>query len=103
MTAPQAISMATAQGAQALGLNKCGKILPGYTADVIIVSMSAPHWHPRNNLASQFVYAANSTDVETVIIDGRIVMRNRQLLTIDEERLYHEVSKFTTRLGENNN
>ena len=103
MTAPQAIGMATAQGAEALGLNKCGKILPGYTADVIIVSMSAPHWHPRNNVASQFVYAASSTDVETVIIDGKIVMRNRRLLTIDEERLYYEVAKFTTRRCENKN
>jgi 5-methylthioadenosine/S-adenosylhomocysteine deaminase len=97
LTAPQAIKMATFNGAEALGLKKCGKILPGYTADVIIMSMSAPHWHPRNNISSQFVYAANSTDVETVIIDGEIVVKNRQLLTIDEERLYQEVAKFNTR------
>ncbi len=101
LTAPQAINMATFQGAKALGLKKSGKILPGYAADVIIVSMSAPHWHPRNNISSQFVYAANSSDVETVIVAGKIVMRNRQLLTIDEERLYYEVSKFNTRNSEN--
>ena len=101
LTAPQVINMATLNGAKALGIKKCGKILPGYAADVIIVSMNAPHWHPRNNISSQFVYAANSADVETVIVAGKIVMRNRQLMTIDEERLYYEVSKFNTRHSEN--
>lgn len=101
LTAQQAIQMATINGAKALGLKKTGKILPEYTADVIILSMSTPHWHPRNNLSSQFVYAANAADVETVIIDGRVVMRNRQLLTIDEQRLYYEADKFNTRPREN--
>ena len=88
------IRMATLDGAAALGLDKCGNILPGNRADVIILSKESPHWLPSRNNASQLVYAAAASDVHTVIVDGRVVVRNRELLTIDIERIAFEVQNL---------
>ena len=77
--------MATAGGAKALGLDdEIGSLEAGKRADVAIVRMSGLHATPAADVISALVYSAQPSDVETVIIDGRLVMRDRELLTIDE-------------------
>ncbi|MDF2499885.1 MAG: mtaD [Anaerosporomusa subterranea] len=93
-----ALSMATENGARCLGFEKTGKIEAGYRADITLVNMNEPHWYPRHDCLSLLVYAAQGRDVDTVLVDGRILMKNRQLTTIDEERLAHEVQKRAMRL-----
>lgn len=98
LPAPQVLSMATRDGARALGLQDVGLLKPAYKADVILVDLNQAHLYPRNNLAAHMVYAAQAGDVDTVIIDGRIVMENRRVLTIDKERVLQEVEERAQRL-----
>lgn len=78
--------MATAGGAQALGrLQECGTLEVGKDADIILIDTHTPHLTPLNNPFSALVYAAKSTDVDTVFCQGRKLMDHRVLLTIDEE------------------
>ncbi|MBP2650077.1 MAG: mtaD [Firmicutes bacterium] len=92
--AKEALAMATANGAAAVGLGKVtGKIAAGYQADIAIFSMKEPHWYPRHNRVSLLTYAANSADVDTVLVAGKVLLSNRKLTTIDEERIYSEVQQ----------
>jgi 5-methylthioadenosine/S-adenosylhomocysteine deaminase len=80
------LHMATAGGAQALGrLQECGTLEVGKDADIILIDTHTPHLTPLNNPFSALVYAAKSTDVDTVFCQGRKLMDHRVLLTIDEE------------------
>jgi 5-methylthioadenosine/S-adenosylhomocysteine deaminase len=84
MNAETVCKMATIGGAKTLGLDKLiGSIEAGKKADIILVDMNQPHLTPLYNCYSQLVYAARGADVRTSIINGRIVMKDRQLLTID--------------------
>jgi 5-methylthioadenosine/S-adenosylhomocysteine deaminase len=97
--APQAVELATSRGAAALGLGSVtGQLATGYKADITIISMDAPHWYPRHDRLSLLAYAATAGDVDTVLVDGRVLMENRKLTTIDEEKLKHEVNKRGMRL-----
>jgi 5-methylthioadenosine/S-adenosylhomocysteine deaminase len=79
------LKMATVEGARALGLDReIGSIEVGKLADLILINADRPHTTPRPDPISTVVYAATAGDVETVIIDGRIVMRDGKLTTIDE-------------------
>lgn len=93
-----ALSMATVNGARALGLPDAGLLKPGCKADLILVNLQRPHLYPRHDPVAHMVYAAHSSDVETVIVDGRILMEKRQVLTIDEEEVLFEVQKRADRL-----
>ena len=85
LTANRVLRMATAGGAKALGLDdEIGSLEAGKRADLAIVRMSGLHATPAADVISALVYSAQPSDVETVIIDGRLVMRDRELLTIDE-------------------
>jgi 5-methylthioadenosine/S-adenosylhomocysteine deaminase len=85
LTAETVLRMATVEGARALGeQDALGTLEAGKRADVIVVRLNESHVTPRTDLASTLVYATQATDVDTVIIDGQIVMRERKLLTIDE-------------------
>jgi len=80
------LRMATINGARALGLEKeIGSIEPGKRADLTLVNTNRLHTTPRPDPVSTLVYAAEASDVETVIIDGRAVMREGQLLTMNEQ------------------
>jgi 5-methylthioadenosine/S-adenosylhomocysteine deaminase len=83
----QALQMATASGARVLGFADVGMLKPGMKADLILVDLRCPHLCPRHDLVAHLVYAAQSADVDTVIINGEIVMENRKVLTIDEEEV----------------
>jgi 5-methylthioadenosine/S-adenosylhomocysteine deaminase len=79
------LRMATVAGARALGLSSiCGTIEVGKRADLILVQLNTAHIQPLNDLFSQVVHCAKATDVQTVIVDGRVLMKNRELQSADE-------------------
>lgn len=83
--AKQAVKMATENGAKALGLeNSIAKIAPGFKADLAVFNMRAPHLYPKHDRISLLTYAASGHDVESVIVNGKLLMENRKLTTIDE-------------------
>jgi len=84
MPAPLVVKMATLGGARALGLDaSIGSLEVGKRADVIAVSMAGAHVAPTEDPYSAIVYAARSTDVRHVVIDGAVTVRDRELLTLD--------------------
>lgn len=89
-----AIKMATINGAKALGLDKeCGTIEEGKRADIILIDLNKPHTCPRHNLISAATYSIQSSDVDTVIVDGKIIMENREVKTLDEEKIMYYAAK----------
>ncbi len=100
ISADDALRMATRGGAQALGL-PCGSIEVGKKADLALLDLDAPALTPLGNPVSALVYAVNGSEVDTVIIDGKVVLRHRELLTIDEERVRFEIARICERLGLN--
>lgn len=99
VTARQAFRMATANGSLAVGFGSdSGSIKPGLKADMILLDIDKPHLCPLNDPYSAVVYSAQAADVDTVIVDGRILMENRELKTIDEERVKYEVNRISQRL-----
>jgi len=88
MPAETVLEMATIQGARLLGAeNEIGSLEPGKKADLIVLDMNQPHLTPLFNIPSHMVYAARGSDVVHSIINGSIVMRNRQLTTLDERAI----------------
>ncbi|ASJ11259.1 N-ethylammeline chlorohydrolase [Thermococcus sp. P6] len=90
--------MATLNGAKALGL-KAGVIKEGYLADIAILNFNQPHLRPMNNVISHMVYSASGNDVETTIVDGRILMLDREVLTLDEERILDRVEDVVEKIA----
>lgn len=86
-------SLGTVEGAKVLGYKDVGTIAVGNKADLVLYDVSGLHWQPRYNDVASLVYAANSSDAATVIVNGQVVMKDRELLTIDEEQLLYEVEK----------
>jgi 5-methylthioadenosine/S-adenosylhomocysteine deaminase len=94
LNAETILRMATVEGARALGeQDALGTLEVGKRADIIVVKLNESHVTPRTDLASTLVYATQSTDVDTVVIDGQLVMRERKLLTIDEARMIAEANE----------
>lgn len=94
--ASQALAMATVAGAKSLRLDdKIGTLEAGKEADFIVVAPSEPHWHPIYDPISHLVYSARAEDVQDVYVQGRPIMKDRQLLTLDEERILYEVRMLT--------
>jgi 5-methylthioadenosine/S-adenosylhomocysteine deaminase len=101
MDAKTVVKMATIEGARVLGLDEqIGSIEVGKWADIIILDMMKPHWIPLFNPYSQLVYAASGADVTTSIIGGRVVMRNRELLSIDLPAVAREVKTIADAIAE---
>lgn len=87
------LRMATRGGAIATGFPQCGMLAPGMAADLIALDERKPHLRPRTSLAGNLLYAAQSGDVDTVIVAGRVLMRKGELLTLDEERILVEAER----------
>jgi 5-methylthioadenosine/S-adenosylhomocysteine deaminase len=88
------LRMATASGARALGLSAvCGTIEVGKRADLILVELNTAHTQPLNNLFSQLVHCVKASDVQTVIVDGKVLMKNRDLQLADEGRVMDAARK----------
>jgi 5-methylthioadenosine/S-adenosylhomocysteine deaminase len=88
------LRMATAGGAYALGLSAfCGTIDVGKQADLILIRLDTIHNQPVNDLFSQLVHCAKASDVQTVIVNGRILMRGRQLQVAEERKVLEDAKK----------
>jgi len=99
MSARTVIRMATCNGARTLGLDSLvGTLEIGKKADLCIIDMNKPHLTPLYNEYSHLVYAVNGADVDTVLINGKVVMRDRKLLTIDEEEAMRRVREIALRV-----
>jgi 5-methylthioadenosine/S-adenosylhomocysteine deaminase len=99
MPAATVVEMATLGGARALGLaDQIGSLEVGKRADVIAVDMSGAHVVPTADPYSAIVYACRSTDVVDVVVDGRVVVRDRQLLTLDRASVVRDARERAGRL-----
>lgn len=83
MTAPTAVKIATENGGATLDV-KTGRIKKGFLADLIFIDLKKVSMNPRHDLVSNLVYSVNSSAVDTVIVDGEVIMRNRNIITLDE-------------------
>jgi 5-methylthioadenosine/S-adenosylhomocysteine deaminase len=98
-TAMQMLEMATIRGARAIDLDKItGSIEVGKRADIAIVDMDALHQTPMFNVYSHLVYATKASDVNTVIINGRIVMLARRLLTLNESVIKKDANLYRKKI-----
>lgn len=88
LPAEEALALATIEGARALGLEEeIGSVEPGKRADLIVVRRNAPHAIPAFDVYSQIVYSLKASDVETSLINGRVVMERRRVLTLNESAI----------------
>jgi 5-methylthioadenosine/S-adenosylhomocysteine deaminase len=100
MSAQTVLKMATIGGARVLGLaDRIGSIEIGKDADIILLDMNKPHLTPLYNCYSHLVYAASGADIKTSIIGGKIVMKNRNLLTIDVDKAMDNVRKIAATIA----
>jgi 5-methylthioadenosine/S-adenosylhomocysteine deaminase len=99
LPASQVLRMATIQGAQALGLDhQIGSLEVGKQADLIMIDTSQPHLAPRHDPIALLVYSAQASDVCTVIVNGRILLGDRILQTLDQSSLLEQASQQTQKL-----
>lgn len=100
MPIAKALQIATHSSAKVFGLpDTLGAVEPGYLADVILVDLSGTHHQPLFNVGMSLVYNMQPHDVKTVIVDGRVLMRDRELLTIDKAKVIGEVRNRMERLS----
>ncbi|MEA3224074.1 MAG: amidohydrolase [Thermodesulfobacteriota bacterium] len=92
MDAQTVTRMATCEGAKAIGIGKkVGALKVGMKADIITIDLNKPHLTPMYNAYSHLVYAAGGSDVDTVVINGKVVMKDQRLLTIDENDIMERI------------
>lgn len=102
LTAYEALAMATREGAAAIGRgDDLGSIEVGRKADLVLLDRSGPHWTPCHDLAAAVVYQAHADDVRTVLIDGQVLLRDRETLRISNNaELYREAAVRADRIVE---
>lgn len=100
LPAYEVLEMATIGGAQALGLEKVGMLAPGYKADLISLDFDQPHFYPRFSIPAHLVYVAHAGDVQTVMVDGEILMEDRQLKTLNVKQICQEVEHRAKSIAE---
>jgi 5-methylthioadenosine/S-adenosylhomocysteine deaminase len=98
MAGDLALRMATQAGAQALGFPLSGVVAPGCSADLILIDCSYPGLRPRLDLVANVLYSAQEASVSDLMVAGRWLMRQRKLLTLDEERILEESERRSERL-----
>lgn len=99
INAYEILKMATIEGARVLNLDhEIGTVEVGKKADLIFINTNKTHLYPENDLCTNLVYSANGSDVDTVMIDGKIIMQNRKLLTINEKHVKKNIAKVVKRL-----
>lgn len=92
--AKKALDFATVNGASALGFEHLGKLEEGYLADIALLDTNVPQMVPLRNYYAAICYCCDGSETDTLILDGKVVMKNKKLLTIDEEELYYNVNKI---------
>jgi len=97
--APVAIEMATIGGAKAMGMDaQIGSLEPGKRADVIVVSMDSARQTPMYDAQSHLVYVTRGDDVRTTIVNGRVLMRDRRVLTLNREQVLAEARAYAEKV-----
>ncbi|NLL51741.1 MAG: amidohydrolase [Peptococcaceae bacterium] len=99
LKAYEVLEMATSGGAKVCGFKDLGKIAPGYKADLISIDFTQPHFYPRFSIPSHLVYSAKGPDVRTVMVDGKLLMEDRKLLTLDEKTICQEVEQRAKKIA----
>ena len=101
MPIPEALDIAFRGSASVVGLaDKIGQLKPGYLADIILVDMTGAHCQPLHSLTASLVYNTRASDVQTVLVNGQVIMRDRQLLTLDKAEIIAQVNKQMDRLAQ---
>src|SRR5258706_478653 len=94
-----ALALATSEGARAIDqAAQLGRLAPGYLADLILLRADGAHMQPVHNLAAALVYSARAGDVDTLVVDGRVLMQGRRLRTLDKATILREVAARAERL-----
>jgi len=89
------LEMATLGGARALGMeDRIGSLEPGKRADLVVVGLDEPRLHPLYDPVSHLVYAAKGADVRDVVVEGRVIMRDRRVITLDEKAVLAEADRL---------
>lgn len=94
LTSAHALDLATRQSADLFGLgDTLGALLPGYRADIVLIDTRVPHMQPMHDLAAALVLSVKSSDVSTVLVDGKVVVENHRLTTLDLEPAITELNR----------
>lgn len=94
IVAADVFRMATAGGASAIGLgDRLGRLAPGFLADVVLVDARGPHLTPMHDPLAALVYGARGSDVDTVLVGGRVVVRHGEVQTLDEQQVVRDVAQ----------
>lgn len=96
--AAEALRMGTSAGARSVWLDDVGTLAPGMKADLIAVNVEQAHFYPKTDFVSHMVYSASGADVTDMWVDGKAILRNRECLTVDEERIRYEAQREFGRL-----
>lgn len=95
----EALAMATRGGAEVLGLGgSIGQIAPGFRADIILLDLQQPHLCPQHDLISQVIYSARAGDVRTALVEGKPLLLEGELQTLEESRVMAEAAACARRL-----
>lgn len=100
VSAEETYKCATVNGASALSLENCGEIKIGSKADLFVMDIDKPQFYPRNDLLAALCYSARGTEVETAIVDGRILYDKGEFTSIDKEKVCYNVEKTYKRISE---
>lgn len=92
------LRLATANGARAMGFPESGVLAPGRAADVVLFDLDQPHLYPRHNLVANLVHSARGSDVSHVWVDGRLLYREGEFLTLDVDRIMAEAERHALRM-----
>ena len=90
----KAVEMATVNGAKSLlWENEIGTIEAGKKADIILIDMDKPHLYPIHDIISSLAYTVQGSDVDTVIVNGKVIMEKREMKTMDVEKIKYNAEK----------
>ncbi|MHB1484782.1 MAG: amidohydrolase family protein [Saccharofermentanales bacterium] len=97
--AGEMLRMATINGMNGMGFKNSGRVSVGYDADLQIINTQTPSMTPLGNPVSALVYSTNAGCVESLMVSGKMLMKNKELLTIDEEKAIFEAKKSSNFLN----
>lgn len=101
MPIAEALSIALHGSARVVNLaDRIGQLAPGYLADIILVDLNGAHHQPLHSITASLVYNTRASDVQTVIVNGRVIMQDRQLLTLDKPEIMRQVNQNMHRLSQ---